>query len=155
MIRVFSARGGNFPGPCSPVRNRKRRSWPTCRARRRKAQVDALLNNFTHKIIHALGDVATAKWASELIGEAIAISGGGTEQSPQSLAGELLGHSVWSVSVGEDQRPILFPREFMYGFRTGGERNGYVCDGVVIRSGELFSNGQGFLKLGFSQEKRG
>ncbi len=33
-----------------------------------EAQVDALLNNFNYKIIHALGDIKTAEWASQLVG---------------------------------------------------------------------------------------
>jgi hypothetical protein len=120
-----------------------------------EAQVDALLNNFSHKIIHALGDVDTAGWASELVGEEVQYTYGGSERSPESMAESLAGHNVWSGNIGEDKRPIIFPREFMYGLRTGGRENNYRCDAVVIRSGQLFSNGQGFLKLAFKQAEMG
>jgi hypothetical protein len=118
-----------------------------------EAQVDALLNNFTHKIIHALGDVATAKWASELVGDAMQDKFGGTENSPESMLEGILGHNVWSGNISQEMMPIMVAREFMTGFRTGGKNNGNLCDAVLIRSGELFhSNGQGFLKLAFEQE---
>jgi hypothetical protein len=116
-----------------------------------EAQVDALLNNFTHKIIHALGDVESARWVSDLVGESIQFSYSVSERDPDSLIEAMLGPSVWTGSLGEDKRPLMFAREFMYGFRTGGKRNRNICDAVLIRSGELFSNGQGFLKLEFKQ----
>ncbi len=39
----------------------------------------------------------------------------------------------------------------MNGLRTGGKHNGYVCDAVVIRSGEPFLSGQNYLQVAFSQ----
>jgi hypothetical protein len=41
----------------------------------------------------------------------------------------------------------------MHGFRTGGHHNNYLCDAVVIRSGEPFaSNGENFIWVAFSQK---
>jgi hypothetical protein len=118
-----------------------------------EAQVDAMLNNFTHKIIHALGDIKTAEWASQLVGSRMQFSLGGSETSPQFLLDELLGRGIWNGSMSETMRPVMEPREFMHGFRTGGKLNDYLCDAILIRSGEPFkSNGENFLRLAFSQK---
>jgi Type IV secretion-system coupling protein DNA-binding domain len=117
-----------------------------------EAKVDALLNNFTHKIIHALGDIKTASWASELVGSRMQLNMGGSEHTPESLFGALQGLGVWSGSINEQMRPIVEPKQFMHGLRTGGRHNGFLCDAVVIRSGEPFaSNGENHLFLSFSQ----
>lgn len=117
-----------------------------------EAKVDSMLNNFSQKIMHALGDVKTAQWASELCGSEMMWHTGGTEQSPESLVSELLGHNIWAGNIGESMRPVLEPKAFMHGLRTGGDVNGKICDGYLIRSGEPFANGRNFLKLPFHQE---
>ena len=118
-----------------------------------EAQVDAMLNNFSHKIIHALGDVQTAEWASQLRGSEMQYSLGGSETPSESLLDELLGHRIWSGSLSETMRPVMEPRTFMHGFRTGGRHNGYLCDAIVIRSGEPFnSTGTNMLRLAFTQK---
>ena len=117
-----------------------------------EAQVDALLNNFSHKIIHALGDIKTASWVSDLVGSASQLSLGGSEQSPENIYAAWLGQGVWTGSFSEQVRPLAEARVFMHGFRTGGPTNNYLCDAIIIRSGEPFaSNGQNFLWTAFSQ----
>jgi hypothetical protein len=118
-----------------------------------EAQVDAMLNNFTHKIFHALGDVKTAEWASALCGSEMQYSIGGSQMPRESMLDELLGHNLWSGSLSETMRPLMEPKEFMHGFRTGGRLSGYLCDAVLVRSGEPFnSNGGNSLRVAFIQK---
>ena len=84
-----------------------------------EAQVDAMLNNFTHKIIHALGDFKAPEWASQLCGSEMQFSVGGHQSQPESLLGELQGHSVWTGSLSESMRPVMEPRSSCTGFARG------------------------------------
>ena len=81
-----------------------------------EAHVDALLNNFSHKIIHALGYIKTASWVSELVGSASQLSLGGSEQSPENIFAAWLGQGVWTGSFSEQIRPLAEARVFMHGF---------------------------------------
>ena len=65
-----------------------------------EAQVDALLNNFNYKIIHALGDIKTAEWASQLVGSELQYTVGGTEQPPESVLDE-----SWAITNGRAACP--------------------------------------------------
>jgi type IV secretory pathway TraG/TraD family ATPase VirD4 len=114
-------------------------------------QAQALLANFGHRIFHSLGDIETAEWASGLVGQQLETFIGGSTQSAQDVFGELMGHGQSSASFNTHYEPILRTSEFMNGLRTGGRRAGYVCDGILIRSGEQFSNGQNWLRMGFKQ----
>lgn len=119
-----------------------------------EAQVDALVNNFSHKIFHAIGDIRTAEWASQLCGTALQFNLGGSEQSTgsRSLLDEWFGNYPWGGSLSETMRPVVEPRAFMHGLRTGGPKNNYLCDAWVIRSGEPFaSTGDNFLPVVFRQ----
>ena len=62
------------------------------------------------------------------------------------------GKGVWSGSLSSHVRPLVEARHFMHGFRTGGRNNDFLCDAVVIRSGEPFANGSNFLWVPFSQK---
>jgi hypothetical protein len=116
-----------------------------------KAAVDALLTNFTHKIFHALGDIETAEWASKLVGNDMHIDFGGTLQTPESLLDELHGRGVYNGNFHESMRPRLEPTEFMHRLRTGGKRNDYWSDTIVVKSGEAFRSGSNWLRVSFSQ----
>ena len=120
-----------------------------------EAQVDALLNNFSHKVIHALGDIDSARWASEIAGQAMQLNLSGSEQmNAGGLFDTWMGNGVWTGSLSETMRPLLEPHAFMHGLRTGGAKNGYLCDAVVIRSGELFESTRlPYLKTAFFQER--
>ena len=39
----------------------------------------------------------------------------------------------------------------MHGLKTGGQRNGFICDAVLTKSGEPFSSGENFMHVSFSQ----
>lgn len=116
-----------------------------------EAKVDSLLNNFTHKIFHALGDVDTADWASSLVGRRMQFSLGGSEQPGHGME-SFFGGGGWAVSLSQDLRAEMEADEFMYGLRTGGTKNGLLCDAVLVRSGECFeATGRGYLRLVLSQ----
>ena len=118
-----------------------------------ESQVDALLNNFSHKIIHALGDVRSAEWCSSLVGSESRLNLSGSEQPTASLFDAWMGlGGGWSAGFSEHIRPALEPRRFMHGHRTGRARNGFLCDAYVIRSGEAFSCGENYLFISFSQK---
>jgi TraM recognition site of TraD and TraG len=116
-----------------------------------KHQAQVLLSNFGHRIVHALGDHESAEWASELLGKQLESFFGGSTQPAQDIWDCVLGTGQFTGSFNSHYEHILQPNVFMNGLRTGGKLNGYVCDAVVIRSGEPFSNGQNFLQVAFSQ----
>jgi TraM recognition site of TraD and TraG len=114
-------------------------------------QAQALLANFGHRIFHALGDIETAEWASGLIGNRLETFIGGSTQPPQDVFDELMGYGQYSANFSTQYQPILQSTEFLNGLRTGGRPARYVCDGIVIRSGERFSNGENWLRIAFHQ----
>jgi len=76
---------------------------------------------------------------------------GGSTQPAQDIWDCVLGTGQFTGNFNSHYEHILQPNVFMNGLRTGGKLNGHVCDAVVIRSGEPFSNGQNFLQVAFSQ----
>lgn len=113
-------------------------------------QADALLSNFSHRVIHSVGDIQTAEWASGLVGKRLETFIGGSMQ-PTSFYDEIMGNQQFSGSFSTHYEPVLQPHIFMNGLRTGGKRNGYICDSVLIKSGEPFSSGHNFMHVPFSQ----
>lgn len=116
-----------------------------------KQQADALLTNFHHKVFHALGDVATAEWASGLIGKELRTFIGGSTAPQGSMYDELCGQSKFTGSFSQHYEKVLQDNVFMK-LRTGGKANGLLCDCIVVRSGEPFSNGQNWQWVTFSQK---
>lgn len=116
-------------------------------------ETDALLTNFGGaKIFHAVGDDKTAAYASSLIGRRLTTHIGGSTAPTDNAYDELFGRSRFSASFSQHVENVLENREFMQGLRTGGEANGCMVDGIVVRSGEPFSNGEPWLKVAFSQK---
>jgi type IV secretory pathway TraG/TraD family ATPase VirD4 len=116
-----------------------------------KHQADALLTNFHHKVFHALGDTATAEWGSGLIGKTLTTFCGGSMAPQDSIADELCGRGRYTGSFSQHYEKILQDNVF-FNLRTGGKANGVLCDAIVVRSGEPFSNGQNWLMTTFSQK---
>lgn len=112
---------------------------------------DALLTNFHHKVFHALGDTDTADWASDLIGNSLQVFTGGSMAPQESMYEEMMGQRRYTGSFNTHFEKVLQPNCFLNRLRTGGPANGLICDCIVIRSGEPFSNGQNFLMTSFSQ----
>lgn len=116
-----------------------------------KAQADALLGNFNLRIVHALGSVDTAEWASGLVGKELTTFVGGSMSPQEDVYDTLMGRSRFNGSFSQHYEYVLQPNVFMNGLRTGGPANRYVVDAIVIRSGEPFSHGQNYLWTSFSQ----
>jgi len=115
-------------------------------------ETDAFLTNFYHKIFHALGDDKTAAYASSLIGRRLTMHIGGSSSPADNVYDEIYGPSRSTSSFSQNVENILENREFMQGLRTGGETNNCMVDGIVVRSGEAFSNGEAWMKVAFSQK---
>ena len=115
-------------------------------------QADALLPNFSTKIFHALGDAKTAEWAAGLLGKSlqtfVGLSMGPVENATEAVSGR----ARVTTSTNQQYQLVLQENIFMNGLRTGGEANGLLCDAIVIRSGEPFSNQQNWLWVSFHQK---
>jgi hypothetical protein len=116
-------------------------------------QADSLLTNFHTKILHALGDIETANWASGLVGKSLQTFTGGTTTPPDSPFDELMGRQRYSGNYSNHFESTLQANAFMHGLRTGGESS--VCDCYVVRSGQPFASGQNYLATSFSQKGSG
>ncbi|HEY4308996.1 MAG TPA: hypothetical protein VGN12_06050 [Pirellulales bacterium] len=112
----------------------------------------ALLSNFSHRIIHALGSIETAEWASRTLGLRLEMHVGGSMQPVESVFDALMGNSAFAGSFSTQYEPVLQPGVFLTGLRRmGGPRNGFICDAILIRPGRAFSNGENWLRVSFSQ----
>lgn len=118
-------------------------------------QADSLLTNFHTKLLHALGDIETANWASGLIGKSLQTFTGGSMSPSEGLYDDLMGSSQYTGNFSQHYESILQANAFMHGLRTGGAANGFVCDCFVIRSGEPFANGENWLATSFDQRTPG
>jgi hypothetical protein len=112
----------------------------------------ALLGNFSVKVFHALADSETAVFGSDLIQKDKEVFIGGNVSGAGNLFEQLMGKSEFSGSFSERYEPIVQPRVFLSGLRTGGPANDFECDAIVVKSGEPFANGQSWLTVTFSQK---
>jgi hypothetical protein len=115
-------------------------------------QVDSLLTNFGHVVVHTLGDHKSAKNWSDLLGMRREVFiGTGLEPRGEELFDVLMGRSHISVNAQERYEPVLQPAVFLSGLRTGGPPDN-VVDGVVIRSGRAFNHtGENYVITTFKQ----
>ncbi|MBX9787851.1 MAG: type IV secretory system conjugative DNA transfer family protein [Pirellulales bacterium] len=116
-----------------------------------KQQAHEMLANFGHHIIHALGDIESAEWASALVGKQLETFFGGSMQPAQDSFDQLFGNQQFTGSFSTQYQPRLQASAFMQGLRTGGPQNLYLADAFVIKTGEPFSNGNNCLQVTFSQ----
>jgi type IV secretory pathway TraG/TraD family ATPase VirD4 len=114
-------------------------------------EADSFLTNFYHKIFHAVGDDKTAEYASSLVGKRMHLDIDTSGSAPEDVYDAIWGNPKISVSTKQGVRKILENREFMQGLRTGGPENGFIVDGIVVRSGEPFSNGEAWMRVEFNQ----
>ena len=80
-------------------------------------------------------DAVSAKWAASRLGKKKEILFGGSTSQGESAWDDLYGDSRFNGSFSERWEDVLQPQEFMVG-RTGGPANGFLVDGVVLKSGE-------------------
>ncbi|WP_437193668.1 type IV secretory system conjugative DNA transfer family protein [Planctomicrobium sp. SH527] len=118
-------------------------------------QADSLLTNFHTKLLHALGDIESANWASGLVGKSLQTFTGGSVTPSEGIYDDLMGSNRYSGNFSQHYESTLQAASFMHGLRTGGVANGYVCDCFVIRSGEPFSSGENWLATSFDQRMPG
>lgn len=117
-----------------------------------KHQANALLTNFgAAKIFHALGDNESSTYESSLVGRSLQTFIGTSSQPSENLWDDIVGRSKVTTSTSQHYEQILQNNVFMNGLRTGGEANGFVCDAIVVRSGEPFSGGGNAIFVEFSQ----
>jgi hypothetical protein len=114
-----------------------------------KHRADQLLSNFGTHIYHTV-DAATAKFASELLGQRKERTTTYSPNQPEDWGQELFGQAGGTCSLSEDYKPILQPAVLMTGLRCGGPPS-FCVDGIVIKSGECFANGENWIKVAFSQ----
>jgi type IV secretory pathway TraG/TraD family ATPase VirD4 len=114
-----------------------------------KHRADQLLSNFGTHIYHTV-DAATAKFASELLGQRRESFASFQQREEKEMGEEIFGNAGLTGSFNESYQPVLQPAALMSGLRCGGPPD-YCVDGIVIRSGECFSNGENWLKVAFSQ----
>ena len=114
-------------------------------------RANTLLANFRHQIFHALGDVQTAEYASNLIGKSLQTFVGGSMSPDADVFGTIMGRSQFTGSFSQHWELILQPNEFMNGLRTGGPKNDFLCDAIVVRTADRFSNNCNYVKVAFSQ----
>jgi hypothetical protein len=115
-------------------------------------QVLGLLSNFSTKIFNALGSEQDAKYASGLIGNSLETFVGGSVQPPKDLYDLMTGVTNYSSSFSEHYEPTIKPQFFLNGLRTGGKANGNIVDGILIKSGEPFKDGNNYKFVSFQQE---
>jgi hypothetical protein len=114
-------------------------------------QTHSLLSNFGHVVVHAV-DPVSAEWAVKKLGRQRETFLGGSVHPDTDAYDELFGTPRVTGSYSEHYEPVLQDGVFMNGLRTGGPKNGFVCDAIVIRSGEPFSSGANWLRCAFRQE---
>jgi hypothetical protein len=115
-------------------------------------KADQLLSNFGLHIFHTV-DAQTAAYASGLLGQQRETFINSSPKTDMSIGEELFGTGGCSMSISESYQPVLQPAVFMSGLRCGGPPS-YCVDGIVIRSGEPFSNGENWQLVSFSQKVR-
>jgi type IV secretory pathway TraG/TraD family ATPase VirD4 len=116
-------------------------------------QTDALLTNFSHVVVHTLGDAKSAKLWSEMLGQRREVFiGTSLQPDGEDLFSLIIGQSRVSVNAQERWEPALQPSVFLRGLRQGGPANDNIVDGVVIRSGQPFNaSGENYLITRFRQ----
>jgi TraM recognition site of TraD and TraG len=114
-------------------------------------RADQLLSNFGTHIYHTV-DSATAKFASDLLGQHRESFVSFSQKPDMSVTDEIFGNAGMSSSFSESYQPQLQPHLLTTGLRNGGPENRYIVDGVVIRLGVPFRNGLNYQVVNFSQK---
>jgi hypothetical protein len=116
-----------------------------------KHQVEALLANFSHTIVHTV-DPVTAEWAAKKLGKRRESFFGGSTAPTADVFDELFGNHGITGTFSEHYEPILQDGVFMNGLRMPCKANGFVADAIIIKAGEPFSTGENWLRKSFTKE---
>jgi hypothetical protein len=114
-----------------------------------EAKAKALLSNFGTHVVHTL-DPATAEYASSLIGKHLETFIGGSIAPANDAFDEVFGRNKIGSSFSQSYQDAVQPRVFQTGLRSGGNINGKIVDGIVIRA-EPFSTGNNWILKEFHQ----
>lgn len=114
-------------------------------------KANALLANFNLKILNAVGTPEDAKWCSDLAGREIKTMYGGSVTPTGGLWEQAFGKDNLTSSFSTHFEPVLEPKVFMHGLRTGGAKNRYVVDAILVKTGEAFADGRNWMQVSFSQ----
>jgi hypothetical protein len=118
---------------------------------RGKAMAELMLGCFNHKVIMAC-DPDTAEYGQKYCGRRIRISKTFRPPNQLTFAERLWKGFAYDISGAEHVENVVEAKEFMHNLRTGGPRNAFLCDGLVLRTGECFhSNRENHIHVTFSQ----
>lgn len=117
-----------------------------------EARARALLTNFGLKVVHAVGDDQDAAYFSGLCGSALQYTFSGHQQPEQKLFDSFMWGNRSSSGFSEQMMPVIEPRFFMNGLRTGGLKNKMLADAILIRNGEPFGDSRNHKLVTFSQK---
>ena len=112
-------------------------------------RADQLLSNFGHHVFHAV-DAQTAEYASNLLGKRREAFVSYQPKSDLTMGEEIFGTAGGTGSFSESYQNVLQPAVFMTGLRCGGPPS-FCVDGIVVKSGEPFGNGENWQLVTFSQ----
>lgn len=113
-------------------------------------QAMSLLANFGTKIFHALGSAQDAEFASKLLGRTLQTFIGGSMPPEEDIFSSMLGRNKFTANFSEHYEPTVEPGVFINNMRTGGAPE-YLVDGIVVRSGQPFSDGNNWKWVTFNQ----
>ena len=106
-----------------------------------EARAKGLLANMGNKIFHANTDVDTNKWASEMIGQNIALLGSGSARLTSSK----------DNTVSEHLLPQVLPREFTT-LRYGRMENNKKVEAYIVKIGPWANTDKNYIKVEFTQD---
>jgi hypothetical protein len=101
-------------------------------------KVDSLLSQYGLHVFCTC-DAATAKHAAELLGHGLETFVNVTPDT-QGGIGTIFGGGLANYNVSQQYQPILQPRVFMSGLRSGGPPH-FCVDSIAIKMGIPFNNG--------------
>lgn len=113
-----------------------------------KAKAEGLLGLFGTRVFHA-ADVATARYAVELVGEAEQEEEGGSFTPAAELSDRLNGAPQWTSTFNRRRLPLMTGRQLTAGLRMGGKSK--IVDAWVYRP-ELYSDGTNIQLMQFHQD---
>jgi hypothetical protein len=114
-------------------------------------KANMLLGNFGLHIFH-LSDPTSAQFASSLLGQYERSKISFSPPETRTPKADIFEGVEAKCNISTEWQPILQPNVLMSGLRTGGAANGYLVDGVVIRPGMPFRNGNNYQIVAFSQK---
>jgi hypothetical protein len=115
-------------------------------------KIRALQGQFGTHIFHT-SDAETAKFASALLGQRREVFVSPNVKPSDSVWDQVMGNEEISYGISESYQNVLQSRAIQSGLRCGGPPSNIV-DGIVIKMGTPFRNGENWMKVAFKQGGR-